>query len=76
MPEFIEQEKKSRGQIKALGGKIVGWRAVGEVTYQVWELPDGSLWNGHDWYNDNMSFVYKGAPKWYLEEQERDKPAN
>ena len=41
-------EKMKRIEAKKKGGKIIYSERHGEVTKQLWRLPDGSFWVGDD----------------------------
>lgn len=61
----IHRIRKTRHSIIAAGGEIIANRRAGEVTEQVWRLPDGTLWYGDDWYGNGDAIVYLGTPDWY-----------
>lgn len=51
-------EVLTRADMKRFRGKIIDYTRRGEVTEQIWELPDGSQYRGDDWYNDVTAKVY------------------
>ncbi len=51
--------RASRSQIKSRGGKLIKSQPLSsEITTQLYQLPDGSLWAGDGWYRDNQAVLY------------------
>lgn len=63
-------ETVTRKQIKDKGAVVIAYQRHGEVTEQVWRLPDGTLYRGHDWYHDTHAIVYPGPHVWYEPQSE------
>ena len=55
----------TRHSVKRAGGRVIAYQRAGsDLIYQVWELPDGRLFLGVDWYHDVRARLHEvdGVP--------------